>query len=71
MRKMPVWRKMDLLAQFNQAVRLFVISSLRGRDPGATEQEIRRRLAGLILSEELAERIYGPLALKEMRIDAE
>ena len=71
MRRTPVWRKMDLLAQLNQAARLFAISGLRQRHPGATEQEIRRRLADLILGEEMAERVYGPLVLGEERSYAE
>ena len=71
MRATPVWRKMDLLAQLNQTARLFALSGLRRRHPGATEQEIRRRLADLVLGAELAERVYGPLVLEEERIDAE
>ena len=71
MRATPVWRKMDLLAQLNQTARLFALSGLRRRHPGATEQEIRRRLADLVLGAELAERVYGPLVLGEERIDAE
>ena len=70
MRTTPVWRKVDLLAQLNQAARLFAISGLRQRYPGATEQEIHRRLADLILGEDLAERVYGPLDLEEEPIDA-
>jgi hypothetical protein len=64
MRSTPVWRKMDLLAQLNEAARLFALSGLRRRHPGATEHEIRRRLANLILGAELAERVYGPLERK-------
>ena len=71
MRATPVWRKLDLLAQLNQAARLFAISGLRRRHPGATEQEIHRRLADLSLGAELAERVYGSLELKEERLDAE
>jgi hypothetical protein len=71
MRSTPVWRKMDLLAQLNQAARLFALSGLRRRHPGATEQEVRRRLADLILGAELAERVYGPLVLERERSDAQ
>ena len=71
MRATPVWRKMDLLAQLNQAARLFALSGLRRRHPGATEQEIRRRLADLVLGAELAERVYGPLVLERKRTDAQ
>jgi hypothetical protein len=65
MRKAPTWRKLDLLGQLNETAKLFAISGLRRRHPGATESEIRRRLADLILGEELAERVYGPLVPKE------
>jgi hypothetical protein len=71
MRSTPVWRKMDLLAQLNQTARLFAVSGLRRRHPGATEQEIRRRLADLILGAELAERVYGPLVLERERSDVQ
>jgi hypothetical protein len=71
MRSTPVWRKMDLLAQLNQTARLFAVSGLRRRHPGATEEEIRRRLADLILGAELAERVYGPLVLERERPDAQ
>lgn len=65
MRNAPVWRKIDLLSQLNQAAKLFAMSGLRQRHPGATEQEIRRRLADLLLGEELAERVYGPLSIED------
>jgi hypothetical protein len=71
MRETPVWRKMDLLAQLNQTARLFALSGLRRRHPDATEQEIRRRLADLVLGPELAERVYGPLVLEGERSDAQ
>jgi hypothetical protein len=71
MRSTPVWRKMDLLAQLNQAARLFALSGLRRRHPGATEQEVRRLLADLILGAELAERVYGPLVLEREQSDAQ
>ena len=71
MRSTHVWRKMDLLAQLNQAARLFALSGLRRRHPAATEKEIHRRLADLILGAELAERVYGPLVLERERSDAQ
>jgi hypothetical protein len=47
---------------------LFALSGLRSRYPHASEREIRRRLADLILGEELAAEVYGPL---EESLDAE
>jgi len=52
-------RKMDMLAQLNQAARLLALAGLRARYPQATEAELRRRLADLLLGEELARKVYG------------
>jgi hypothetical protein len=68
MRQAPPWRKMELLGQLNHMARLFALSGLRTRYPHASEREIRRRLADLILGEELAAEVYGPL---EESVDAE
>ena len=57
----PPWRKMELLGQLNHMAKLFALSGLRTRHPHASEREIRRRLADLILGEELAAEVYGPL----------
>jgi len=37
------------------------MSGLRQRYPAAGEDELRRRLAGLLLGEDLADKIYGEL----------
>lgn len=55
-RRMPSWRKLEILAQMNR----LVMSGLRQRYPYASEEELRRRLADLLLGPELAERVYGP-----------
>jgi len=52
-------RKMEMLAQLNQAARLLALAGLRARYPQATEAELRRRLADLLLGEELARKVYG------------
>jgi len=52
-------RKMDMLAQLNQAARLLALAGLRARYPQATEAELRRRLADLLLGKELARKVYG------------
>jgi hypothetical protein len=62
LRQAPVWRKLELLAQLNQTVRLMAVSGLRERHPQAAPAELRRRLAGLLLGPDLAERAYGPLS---------
>ena len=60
MRQAPSWRKLELLGQLNQTVRLLAVSGLRQRYPDATDRELRRRLADLLLGTEMAARVYGP-----------
>jgi hypothetical protein len=54
-------RKMQMLAQLNQSARLLATAGLRSQYPRASESEIRRRLAGLLLGEEIASQVYGAL----------
>ena len=61
MRQSPSWRKIYLLGQLNQTIKLMVLSGLRQRHAQATEEELRRRLADLLLGAELAARVYGPI----------
>jgi len=52
-------RKMNMLAQLNASARLLALTGLRAQYPGASENELRRKLAGLLLGEELAKKVYG------------
>lgn len=63
LRDMPAWRKLELVAQLNQTVRELALSGLRKRHPQADEAEIRR-LADLVFSADLAEKVYGPVIEK-------
>jgi hypothetical protein len=54
-------RKMHMLAQLNASVRMLALAGLRSRYPNATETELRRRLADLLLGEELARKVYGEM----------
>lgn len=54
-------RKMHMLAQLNASARLLALTGLRSRFPNATQAELRRRLADLLLGEELARKVYGAL----------
>lgn len=58
-------RKMHMLAQLNASARILALAGLRSRYPDATEAELRRRLADLILGEELARREYGEMKRAE------
>ncbi|MGA7195393.1 MAG: hypothetical protein WBW94_17375 [Anaerolineales bacterium] len=55
-------RKMHMLAQLNASARLLAMAGLRSRYPTADEVELRRRLAGLLLGEELARKVFGEIS---------
>ena len=54
-------RKMHMLAQLNASARVLALAGLRSRYPQENEAELRRRLAGLLLGEELARKVYGEI----------
>ena len=61
LRQTPIWRKLEMMSQLNEAARMLTLSGLREQYPQATETELRRRLASLLLGSKLAEQVYGPL----------
>ena len=65
MRQAPSWRKADMLGQMYATVKQLATQGLRQRHPRASEAELRRRLADLLLGEELAEQVYGPLVVEK------
>jgi hypothetical protein len=64
LRQAPPWRKLAQVGQMNVTVRLLLIQGLCQRHPDADESEIRRRLAALLLGQEVAEVVYGPLPVE-------
>lgn len=60
-RRMPAGRKIQLVFEANEMSRAFAMAGLRSRHPQAGPEEVQRRLFGLLLGEELATRVYGPL----------
>jgi hypothetical protein len=52
-------KKMNMLAQLNASARTLAMTGLRAQFPQATEAELRRKLADLLLGEELARKVYG------------
>jgi len=60
-RGMPAWRKAQLVDDANRAARQLALAGIRSRHPGDSEARRRRRLLGLVLGEETATRVYGPL----------
>ncbi len=65
LRQAPPWRKLAMVGQLNQAVRTLALSGLRTRHPEATPQELRRRLADMLLGPDLAAQVYGPQEVQE------
>jgi hypothetical protein len=65
LRQAPAWRKLEMVGQLNQTVRTLALSGLRQRHPEATPQELRRRLADLLLGPNLAAQVYGPPGFPE------
>lgn len=60
-RRMPAWRKIELIVEAIETTRQLALAGLRARHPEAGPEEIRRRLFGLLLGEDLATEVYGPL----------
>jgi hypothetical protein len=54
-------RKMEMMADLNASLKTLALCGLRQRYPRATESELHRRLAGLILGEVLANEVYGEI----------
>jgi hypothetical protein len=52
-------RKLQMLAQLNASARLLAMAGLRARHLHAGEDELTRRMADLLLGEELARKVYG------------
>ncbi len=62
MRRAEGWRKLQLADQLHQSLRMLALAGLRARYPEASPDELKRRLADLLLGTSLAEQAYGPLA---------
>ena len=61
LRQAPTWRKLEMVDQLNRSVKLLALTGLRQRFPLEDDERIRRRLADLLLGEEMALKVYGPL----------
>ena len=58
LRQVSPERKMRMVAQMNYTVRTFMLAGLKQRNPGASQETLRRMLADLVLGEELAQKVY-------------
>ena len=61
-RQASLTKKMNMLAQLNASARTLALTGLRAQFPQATEAELRRKLADLLLGEELARKVYGEIS---------
>jgi hypothetical protein len=52
---------MEMVGQMNEAVKTMMLSGLRKRYPGDSPAMLRRRMADLLLGDDLAYKVYGPL----------
>ena len=59
LRRAPVWKRLQMVDQIHETLRLLTIADLRRCYPTAGENEIRRRLAARILSREEVMGAYG------------
>ena len=57
-RRMPSWRKIELVEDANRTARQLAWAGLHSRHPGETKARLRRRLLDLVLGEETANKIY-------------
>jgi hypothetical protein len=64
-RQASATQKMNMLAGLNSSVRLLALTGLRSQYPQASEAELRRKLADLLLGEELAHKVYGEASIAE------
>ena len=59
LRKVSPARKMEMLAQLNASARVLAMAGLRSRFPKMTETELHRKLADLLLGQDLARKVLG------------
>jgi len=60
LRQMSPARKLAMLGQMNQTVKILALSGLQTRYPEDSSDMLHRRLASLVLGSELAALVYGP-----------
>ena len=53
----PAWRKLQMAAEMSQTARDLTLAGLRHRHPGASERELRFRLAELLFDTETARQL--------------
>jgi len=59
LRKAPVWKRMRMVADLNETLRLLALADIRRSHPTAKEGAVRRLLAARLLSKEEFRATYG------------
>ena len=59
LRQAPSWKKFKMVGDLNSTVKQFAVIGIRQRFPSATDQEVGRHLADILLGAELAAKVYG------------
>lgn len=57
-RHMPAWKKIAIVDDLNEAVKIMALSGIKERHPNATPAQIQRMLAELRLGTKLAQMVY-------------
>ena len=58
-RQAPVWKRIALVSELVETTRALALADLRGQFPGASHEELRRRLALRLLTPEEIRAAYG------------
>ncbi|MEW6007504.1 MAG: hypothetical protein AB1595_05065 [bacterium] len=59
LRKAPAWRKIEMVSQITTTCRELALIGLRRRYPEANDDELKKRLAALVLPREIVIRAYN------------
>lgn len=65
LRRMTPTQKLALVDDACRLTRVSLLAGLRQRHPRATDAELERRLMGLMLGEDLATEVFGPIVATE------
>lgn len=68
LRRMPAWKKFQLISEAIETSRVLAMAGLRQRHPDASPEELHRRFLDLWLGEELAAEVYGPIGQASRRL---
>jgi hypothetical protein len=58
-RAMPDWKKIEQVFSIIETTRALSMAGLRERYPRASEEELKKRLAALVLDRETVIKVYG------------